>query len=335
MTQNMLYPSSILFSSTLSMGIILAISSSSWFGAWMGLELNLMSFLALISIKNNQYSSESALKYFLIQTLASLVIMFSALVINTLFEWASMGIMISLFLKSGVAPFHFWFPIVMESLNWSHTTILLTLQKIAPLSLLSHLAKTNEFLFMIFIFISASVGAIGGLNQTSLRKLLAYSSISHMAWMLTAILISEMMWMIYLFTYCLMILTITFLFFYQQSFYLSSLITNKTFSMTMKMVTFMALLSLGGLPPFTGFFIKWMMIQELVITSNFFILLILLISALLTLFFYMRIIFFVLLIYPTTPKWMITKSKMTLILPLISMLHILGIWGPSFFILLA
>nr|YP_010310804.1 NADH dehydrogenase subunit 2 [Stenopus scutellatus]UMY76339.1 NADH dehydrogenase subunit 2 [Stenopus scutellatus] len=331
----MLYPSSILFSSTLLLGTVLAISSSSWFGAWMGLELNLMSFLALISVKNNQYSSESALKYFLIQALASAMVMLSALMINMSLYWAPMILSLSLLLKSGAAPFHFWFPVVMESLNWPHATILMTIQKIAPLSLMSHLTYSSSLLIKISILLSATVGAIGGLNQTSLRKLLTYSSINHMAWMLAALFTSELMWIVYLTVYCLMVSTITLLFFQQQSFHISSLITNKSNKMLMKVATFCSLFSLGGLPPFTGFFIKWMMIQELNMTFNFFTLLILLSSSLLTLFFYMRILSFTLLLSHSSPKWMIIKNNSSSLLPLIIFINFLGLLSPSLPILTA
>nr|ANS72673.1 NADH dehydrogenase subunit 2 [Spongicola levigatus] len=331
----MLYPSSMLFMMTLLLGTTLAISCSSWFGAWMGLELNLMSFLAIIVVKNSQYSSEAALKYFLTQALASLVIMFSAIFFNLAVDYAQVSMTISLLLKSGAAPFHFWFPAVMESLNWSHATILMTIQKIAPLSLLSHLSDSAKLLFMMSAIVSALVGAMGGLNQTSLRKLLTYSSINHMAWMLMAITMSELMWIIYLFTYSLMVSTITYLFFSQQSFYISSLISNKNNSMFMKMITFMSLFSLGGLPPFTGFFIKWMMIQELTMSSDFIMLLFLLGSALLTLFFYMRILSFTLLMSHFTPKWTTNKKEIILITPLFISINFLGMFLPSFLILTA
>lgn len=330
----MLYPSSILFGSTLSLGVILTISASSWFGAWIGLELNLISFLALISIKNNQYSAESTLKYFLIQALASLVIIFSALIINITIKWAPITLIIRLLLKRGVAPFHFWFPVVVESLNWPHTAILMTIQKIAPLNLISFLPKRNEFLFIFAIFMSARVGAIGGLNQTSLRKLLAYSSINHIAWMLTAILIRELIWITYLIVYSLIIFTIIFLFFYQQIFHISSLIINKRNKTSIKIIIFISLLSLGGLPPFTGFFIKWIIIQELIITSNFSCLLVLLLFALLTLFFYVRIILFALLISHISLKWIIKKKRDSLILPFVTTIHFLGLFIPSLFILI-
>lgn len=148
----------------------------------MGLELNLLSFIPLISAKNNQYSSEAALKYFLIQALGSSVIILAASFALTAAGSAKVLMAVALLLKSGAAPFHFWFPRVIEGLQWPSAIILITIQKIAPMSLLSYL--TLEHIFPVFwaaILISAVVGAIGGLNQTLLRKIIAYSSINHMA----------------------------------------------------------------------------------------------------------------------------------------------------------
>jgi len=59
--------------------------------------------------------------------------------------------------------------------------VLITVQKITPISLLSYYIVEQEILISAAIIISAIVGALGGLNQTLLRKLLAYSSINHIA----------------------------------------------------------------------------------------------------------------------------------------------------------
>jgi len=70
--------------------------------------------------------------------------------------------------------------------------ILITIQKIAPLSLLSYTLYSNDLpIIPAAIISSALVGAIGGINQTFLRKIIAYSSINHIAWIISAILIRE------------------------------------------------------------------------------------------------------------------------------------------------
>jgi len=84
-------------------------------------------------------------------------------------------------LKTGTAPLQWWFPGVMEGLRWENTALLITVQKAAPLILVSYLIEINPFTLGI-ILISTIVGSIGGLNQNSIWKILTYSSINHTGW---------------------------------------------------------------------------------------------------------------------------------------------------------
>nr|WOR81161.1 NADH dehydrogenase subunit 2 [Anaspides swaini] len=283
----------ILFLLSSFLGIFLAISSSSWLTAWIGLELNLLSFIPLISSKKDQYSSESALKYFLIQAFASSVLILAATMILVSPFYSSILISSALFLKAGAAPFHFWFPTVMQGLSWFQAALLMTTQKIAPLTLLSYTLLSNSIFtnnfFLIFIMSSALFGAIGGFNQTLLRKLLAYSSINHMSWLLTAMVLSDSLWILYFFFYSIISFSIISLFHYSQAFHISNLIFKMNFSSMNKMILLFSFLSLGGLPPFTGFIPKWILIQEMINQNMIFLLVILLISALFTLYYYIMI----------------------------------------------
>nr|YP_009512620.1 NADH dehydrogenase subunit 2 [Gordonella aff. paravillosa ZS-2018]AXJ93180.1 NADH dehydrogenase subunit 2 [Gordonella aff. paravillosa ZS-2018] len=327
--------SQLLFFSTLLLGTTLSISSSSWFGVWIGLELNLLSFIPIISVKNNQYSSEAALKYFLIQALGSSIIILSASF--TLFSMNSSSILLTtaLLLKAGAAPFHFWFPSVMEGLQWPQAILLMTIQKIAPMSLLSYLnfEIISPILFSTII-LSALVGAIGGMNQTLLRKIMAYSSINHMAWMISAILISESSWLLYFLVYSFVSSSIALLFNLQEAFHISHILNHTNHSSPLKMLTFMSLLSLGGLPPFTGFIPKWFIIQEMISANLLFPLSVLLMSALLTLFYYLRIAMSAFLISSPKTKWAKSTTLPSFFTPMMIYLNSLGLLAPSFFMLL-
>nr|YP_002922047.1 NADH dehydrogenase subunit 2 [Penaeus californiensis]ACB30090.1 NADH dehydrogenase subunit 2 [Penaeus californiensis] len=324
--------SQILFFSTLMLGTLLSVSSSSWFGAWMGLELNLLSFIPLISSKNNQYSSEAALKYFLIQALGSSIIIMSASFMMSSSELATTLLTVALLLKAGAAPFHFWFPSVMEGLQWNQVIILMTIQKVAPLSLLSYLLYSdNLYIVPAAIIASALVGAIGGINQTFLRKIMAYSSINHMAWMMSAILISETNWLLYFSFYCLISSSVAILFNYQDAFHISHIMNHTPSSSHMKMLTFTSLLSLGGLPPFTGFIPKWVIIQEMVSSHMFIMLAILLASALLTLFYYLRMAMTALTISSPKAKWSVKSSISSYMTPSLIYINTFGLLAPSMF----
>nr|YP_009400039.1 NADH dehydrogenase subunit 2 [Segonzacia mesatlantica]ARW69937.1 NADH dehydrogenase subunit 2 [Segonzacia mesatlantica] len=293
--------SSFFFFFTLTLGTLLSISSSSWFGAWVGLELNLLSFIPLITIKTNSYLSEAALKYFLIQALASTLIIMSSCLIFLLPTPIAPLILMALLLKLGAAPFHFWFPQIMEGLSWPQAFILMSIQKLAPMFLISYL-MTSPTLMQITILsasLSAMVGALGGLNIMKLRKIMAFSSINHMSWMLIAISINDIMWLMYFSFYILISLSIIMLFHYTQAFSFSDLLNlnfpNPFYNLTLPL----SLLSLGGLPPFTGFIPKWIMIQIMILNKMMLPLFILLLSTLITLYFYLRMLIpFILLLSP-------------------------------------
>nr|YP_010713855.1 NADH dehydrogenase subunit 2 [Aristaeopsis edwardsiana]WDD39075.1 NADH dehydrogenase subunit 2 [Aristaeopsis edwardsiana] len=322
--------SQLLFLSTLFLGTTLSVSSTSWFGTWVGLELNLLSFIPLISTKNNQYSSEAALKYFLIQALGSSIIIMSASFMLLSSESASFLMVVALLLKSGAAPFHFWFPSVMEGLQWPQAILLMTIQKIAPMSLLSYTVSDHTFsIFTAAIVLSALVGAIGGMNQTLLRKIMAYSSINHMAWMMAAILISESSWLIYFLFYSAVSSSIALLFNHQEAFHISHVLNHTGYSSQLKLLTFMSLLSLGGLPPFTGFIPKWFIIQEMVSAGFFSVLAILLASALITLFYYLRISMAAITISSPKTKWSSKTSNSAYLTPSMLWLNSFGLLTPS------
>nr|ARH54052.1 NADH dehydrogenase subunit 2 [Agabus uliginosus] len=286
-----------MFLITLFMGTMISISSHSWLGTWMGLEINLLSFIPLLNKKNNSFSSESSIKYFLIQALASTVFLFSIMMmmiksnmiseITYINKFLLMFINSALLLKMGAAPFHFWFPEIMEGLNWINSLILMTWQKIAPMMLLSYTMKINNYMFFIIIM-STLIGSIGGLNQISLRKILAYSSINHIGWMISSLLNNETLWIMYFFIYSLITMTLTLLFNNFNIFFLKQMFYLMKKSYLIKFSMMINLLSLGGLPPFLGFLPKWMIIQNL--SMNYMTLLLFMIMmTLITLFFYLRI----------------------------------------------
>nr|QIZ74905.1 NADH dehydrogenase subunit 2 [Neilupotamon papilionaceum] len=309
----MVFPLSyILFFSTLMLGIFLSISSSTWFGVWVGLELNMMSFIPLITIKMNFYFSESALKYFLIQAMGSTMFVTASCIFLSFSQMSALILLTSLLLKLGSAPFHFWFPQVMSGLTWPQAIILMTLQKITPMVLISYLSTCPSLLKIISLsaILSAIIGALGGLNTMQLRKMMAFSSINHMSWMLISISISDTFWVTYFLFYSSISSAIMAFFLIFQTFTLTDLMKLSQTNPIHTLIIPFNFLSLGGLPPLAGFIPKWMLIQLLINNKLFFALIFLLSSALVTLYFYLRItIFFFLLINPI----MIINKKLDMI----------------------
>nr|YP_010046738.1 NADH dehydrogenase subunit 2 [Culiseta inconspicua]QPJ78682.1 NADH dehydrogenase subunit 2 [Culiseta inconspicua] len=308
-------------------GSLITISANSWLGAWMGLEINLLSFIPLMNEgKKNLMTSESSLKYFLIQAFASSILLFAIILMLLLFNsnWMmdnnfyELLILSTLLLKSGAAPFHFWFPGVMEGLNWINNLILMTWQKIAPLMLISYNLNYNFFMFSIIL--SMIIGALGGLNQTSLRKLMAFSSINHLGWMLLAMLNNELLWITYFLMYTFLSMSIVLMFNNFKLFHFNQIFNFSLINPIIKFFMFLNLLSLGGLPPFLGFLPKLLVIQNLVEMNQIFILFISVCLTLITLFYYLRMSYSIFMLNHNKNSWMIIKNfnnkNMTFILSL-------------------
>nr|UFZ13385.1 NADH dehydrogenase subunit 2 [Madachauliodes sp.] len=303
----MLNISKMIFMLSMFMGTIMAISSSSWLGAWMGLEINLLAFIPLMSNLNNLLTNESALKYFLIQALASSMLLFSVIMsffnpsnffMLNMTEINQIMVNFSLFIKMGAAPFHFWFPSVMSGLNWINSLLLMTWQKIAPLILVSY--SMNYYFFIIVIFFSAWTGAIGGLNQTNLRTLMAFSSINHLSWILSSMLVSELLWLIYFVFYSFLSMIMVYFWNNFKIYSIHQMYNTLNFNFMIKFLIMINLLSLGGLPPFLGFIPKLLVTQFLSIHQMYLMMTFLVLCSLITLFFYMRITFSAMMImYPT------------------------------------
>nr|URX53163.1 NADH dehydrogenase subunit 2 [Incisitermes rhyzophorae] len=300
-------PTKILLSTTLVGGILISISSNSWLGAWMGLEINLMSFIPLMASQDNIFTTEASLKYFIVQALASSALLFlvvmKALTNQEFSTWSidSPIIMTPLLLKMGAAPLHWWFPSVMEGLSWTNCLLMLTVQKAAPMMLTSYLMEVNT-LTLTIVMASVVIGSMGGMNQTSLRKILTYSSINHTGWMLTAIMGGINLWLLYFTVYSLLTSTVTSI---TKSFNISFINQVMTVNgeSSIKFMLFMTLLSLGGLPPFIGFLPKWTVIQMLIANNLSFVVVIMVIMSLATLYYYLRVCYSSFIILHEEAKW--------------------------------
>nr|YP_009450460.1 NADH dehydrogenase subunit 2 [Stegobium paniceum]ARH10883.1 NADH dehydrogenase subunit 2 [Stegobium paniceum] len=289
--------SNLLFMISVMVGTLISISSNSWVSMWVGLEINLLSIIPLMDNKIKS-SSESSIKYFVTQALASTIFLFSIIIMSkNLYNFYNLNsnLMIimnmSLLTKMGAAPFHFWFPEIMEGLNWMTSLIMLTWQKIAPMMILMSNISTMKFLFIIII-LSLIIGGVMGLNQTSLRKILAYSSINHIGWMIAAFCMNFSIWLIYFLVYslisCMLIISFSKLMVFNLNQLFSQLKLNEMVKFSININFF----SMGGLPPFIGFFPKWLTINSLIMNDLMILSMIMVILTLMTLFYYTRIMIF-------------------------------------------
>nr|YP_009353896.1 NADH dehydrogenase subunit 2 [Rhinolophus thomasi]AQZ26197.1 NADH dehydrogenase subunit 2 [Rhinolophus thomasi] len=314
-------------SSTIVLGTLIVMTSSHWLLVWIGFEMNMLAIIPMMMKRSNPRSTEASTKYFLTQATASMLLMLSIIinllhsgqwtVTNILSPTASVIMTLALTMKLGLSPFHFWVPEVTQGIPLSSGLILLTWQKLAPLSILYQISHSiNLDILLTMSILSILIGGWGGLNQTQLRKILAYSSIAHMGWMTAIMTYNPTMALLNLVLYILMTTTTFMLFMTNSSTTTLSLshLWNKMPLLTASILVIM--LSLGGLPPLTGFLPKWMIIQELTKNDSIILPTLMAITALLNLYFYMRLTYTTsLTMFPSTNnmkiKWQFESTKWT------------------------
>lgn len=290
----MFMPSMLLFLVILIVSVFIIISSPSWLGTWVSLEVNLISFIPMILSREYITRVESCIKYFLVQAFSSLLILVSILTsvsFNNI-EWVNYSSLIiiltvALIIKLGAAPFHFWFPAVSSGISWYQNFILITVQKLGPIIMLNYIWNLLP-VSMIIILCSVYVGAVGGLNQRSLRKLIAYSSINHLGWILTACYFGVKFLLIYFFIYIITNLFLVIVIQNSGMYYLSQIYYYGGGGFN-RLLILIAWFSFGGLPPFIGFFGKWVVIRVIIRGSIGALCIFIIFMSLVSLYYYTRV----------------------------------------------
>nr|ABR28105.1 NADH dehydrogenase subunit 2 [Lamprotornis chalybaeus]ABR28106.1 NADH dehydrogenase subunit 2 [Lamprotornis chalybaeus]ABR28107.1 NADH dehydrogenase subunit 2 [Lamprotornis chalybaeus] len=290
----------LIFVLSLILGSTIAISSNHWITAWAGLEINTLAVLPLISKSHHPRAIEAATKYFLVQAAASTLILFSSMT-NAWYigQWditqltcpVSCAILTSaVAMKLGMAPFHFWFPEVLQGCSLTIGLLLSTAMKFPPITLLYMTSQSlNPSLLITLAILSTALGGWMGLNQTQIRKILAFSSISHLGWMAVIMVYSPKLALINFYLYTTLTATVFLILNTIKTLKLATLMTTWAKTPSLSAMLMLTLLSLAGLPPLTGFLPKWLIIQELVNQEMAPAATIIALLSLLSLFFYLRL----------------------------------------------
>nr|ACO93819.1 NADH dehydrogenase subunit 2 [Garrulax canorus canorus] len=290
----------LIFAFSLLLGTTITISSNHWIMAWAGLEINTLAILPLISKSHHPRAIEAATKYFLTQAAASALVLFSSMTnawhtgqwdITQLTHPTSCLILTSaIAMKLGLAPFHFWFPEVLQGSPLITGLLLSTAMKFPPVTLLFMTAPSlDQTLLVCMAILSTALGGWMGLNQTQIRKILAFSSISHLGWMVIVISYNPKLTLLNFYLYALMTATVFLALNSIKTLKLSTLMTTWTKTPALSAMLLLALLSLAGLPPLTGFLPKWLIIQELTKQDMAAAAIMISLLSLLSLFFYLRL----------------------------------------------
>nr|AAV32548.1 NADH dehydrogenase subunit 2 [Priotelus roseigaster] len=312
---------------SLIIGTTITISSNHWAMAWTGLEINTLAIIPFISKSHHPRAIEASTKYFLVQAAASATLLFSS-TINawTTGQWditqltnptSCLLLTMAVAMKLGLVPFHFWYPEVLQGSSMTTALLLSTLMKLPPIAILLLTSQSlNPTLLTTMAILSTALGGWMGLNQTQTRKILAFSSISHLGWMAIIIVYNPKLTLMTFYLYSLMTSALFFSFNTTNTLKLSTLMTSWTKVPMLNATLLLTLLSLAGLPPLTGFMPKWLIIQELTkqnVTASATIMALL---SLLSLFFYLRLAYYSTITLPPNSinhmkQWHINKSAGT------------------------
>lgn len=309
----------------LALGTIITAASYHWFLAWIGLELNTLAIIPILAKHHHPRATEAATKYFIIQATASSIILLSSIInawhtgtwdITQLTTQPTPTILlIALAIKLGLAPIHFWLPEVIQGTDTITALIIATWQKLPPISLLYLTSNQFPIILLSLLAISSTlIGGWSGLNQTQLRKIIAFSSIGHLGWIISISLISQKLLLITLIIYLLITTSIFTILITSTTKTTKDLGTIWTTSPTLSTITLITLIALGGLPPLTGFIPKWLILKELITNLLLPLATALALSSLLSLIFYIRLTYVsTLTISPNTSnspiKWRFKPTK--------------------------
>ena len=289
---------------------LLLVSSINWFSIYLAIELQTLTLFILVALKRHSaYSTEASLKFFVLGAVSSGLFLFGCVLLygvtgttsvqeinsNLTADVGKILVTISLLFKLSAVPFHMWAPDVYEGSPTIITALLTTIPKIGVFSILVQVGPVTNVVLVCAV-LSIVYGAIGALNQTKVKRLLAYSGIGHMGFILFGVAIgsfeSIQAGLIYMIIYVIMSIC---------SFsILLSLNLTKDFIIEVKELSrknpvvggtlALTFLSTAGIPPLAGFLSKWLVLLSGVSSGYYIISLTVVVSSVIAGFYYVRVV---------------------------------------------
>lgn len=315
------------------LGMMVMVSGYSLLTLYLGLEILSLSLYTLIAIaRHRSVAVEAALKYFVLGAIASGLLLYGmsmiygisgSLNIADIANFANSATMTSrevlvvnfglVFLVIGVAfklgavPFHMWVPDVYEGSPTATTLFISTVPKIAAVAMLVRLLVDGlgsmqaywSDLFMVLAILSIAIGSIVALMQTNIKRMLAYSTISHIGYVLlgfsTGIITGYGAAVFYVLSYVLMSLVAfgVIILLNKKGFEADLISDYKGLSSTspwFALMMLMVLLSMAGVPPFIGFYAKLFVLQQVVSNGMITLAIIAVVFAVIGAYYYLKII---------------------------------------------
>jgi NADH-quinone oxidoreductase subunit N len=315
------------------LGMMVMVSGYSLLTLYLGLEILSLSLYTLIAIARDRSEAvEAALKYFVLVAIASGLLLYGmsmiygisgSLNIGEIMAFSSSAtlasrdilvlnfglvfLVIGIAFKLGAVPFHMWVPDVYQGAPTSVTMFISTVPKIAAVAMLVRLLVDGlgmmqsywSDLFMMLAILSIALGSIVALLQTNIKRLLAYSTISHIGFVLlgfsTGVVSGYGAAVFYILAYVLMSLA---------AFGVIILLNKKGFEADLisdykglskhspwfALMMLIVMLSMAGMPPFIGFYAKLLILQQVVSSGMIIVAIIAVVFAVISAYYYLQII---------------------------------------------
>ena len=309
------------------LGMFVMVSSNNLIGLYLGIELQSLSLYVLASLnRESTKSTEAGVKYFVLGALSSRLLLYGCSLVygftgstnyftiaenfnkeNIALLFGLVFILVGLAFKISAVPFHMWTPDVYEGAPTSVTAFFAMAPKIAGFGAIIRILYVafgnifNEWQsILIFMSVASMIlGAVAAIGQTNIKRLMAYSSISHMGYALagltTGIQEGISSSILYIFIYILMNIGsfVCILIMKRKNVYLENIRDLSGLSKNHPIVAFslsVMLFSLAGIPPLAGFFAKFYIFMAVVKSELIILAIIGLLTSVISAFYYLRII---------------------------------------------
>jgi len=312
------------------LGMMVMVSAHSLLTIYLGLELLSLSLYAMIAMhRDSQQASEAAMKYFVLGALASGMLLYGMSMIygitgtldlaelaqaipqasehQTILVFGLVFIVIGLAFKLGAVPFHMWLPDVYQGAPTAVTLFIASAPKIAAFAMLmrllvdgmQHLHSDWQDMLILLSILSMATGNIIAIAQRNIKRMLAYSTIAHVGYLMLGILTASKTGyaasMFYVVVYSLMTL---------GAFGVIVLLSRAGFEAEQiddfkglndrnswyAFIMLIIMLSMAGAPPFIGFWAKWSVLTQVVQAGFIWLAVIAVLFAIIGAFYYLRII---------------------------------------------
>lgn len=314
-----------------TIGMMVMVSAGDLMALYMGLELMSLALYVLASFRRDSVrSSEAGLKYFVLGSLSSGLLLYGASltygfagttnfagILSVVKDGAPLGVLFGLvFMITGMAfkvsavPFHMWTPDVYEGAPTPVTAFFATAPKLAAMALFARVLHdafggiSSDWSQIVALIAVASMflGALAGIGQTNIKRLMAYSSISHMGFALIGVASGTVggvqAALIYMAIYIVMNLgTFAFIMTMQRDgrpvTKISALNGYWKISPTKALAVLFLMFSMAGVPPMVGFFGKLAVLQAAVEANMTWLATAGVIASVIGAFYYLRVVYYI------------------------------------------